>query len=445
MLHDFLNYIETNRLISEGDRILLAVSGGIDSMVMVHLFARAGFDTGIAHCNFCLRGEESDMDEELVREFAVKNGIIFYSKRFETTAYAEQMGISVQMAARELRYNWFEEIRDRNGFTSIAVGHNLNDNIETLLINLTRGTGITGLTGMKSVSNKIIRPLLFATRHSIETYCNKNHIAYREDRSNAETKYTRNKIRHLIIPVLKEINPSVETSLNETTARMSDVNDIVDDFIRELQGKITKQNKETITLYINLLQPYLKNRTILYELFRPYGMTGSLINDLYKVLEGRTGALLFTTSHRILKNRREIIITGLTGRMDKESKINDLKELKKHPAISKADEIVISKEYNVPRNKDTACIDLKKITFPLFIRKWRTGDYFYPFGMKGRKKLSDYFIDRKFSRIDKENALIMESGRKIVWIIGERIDNRFRITGRTRKALLIKASVHKVP
>jgi tRNA(Ile)-lysidine synthase len=440
MLNDFLKYIDDNRLIAKGDRVLLAVSGGIDSMVMAHLFHKAGIETGIAHCNFCLRGKESDMDEELVREFANENEIVFFSKRFKTKVYAEQNGISVQMAARELRYNWFEEIRNKNGFSSIAVGHNLNDNIETLLINLIRGTGITGLTGMKQVSNKIIRPLLFATRQSIADYCKTHQIVFREDRSNTETKYMRNKIRHLVIPILKEINPSIESTLIETAERLSSINEIVTDFINDLRGKISKQDFDITTFNINLLQNHLKNSTILYELFKPFGITRSLLDDLYKVIKGRTGAQLFTSTHRLLKNRNEIIISGPTVNDNEIIVVNNLRDLKKHHSISSVKAISISKDYSITSNNETASIDLEKISFPLIIRKWHTGDYFYPLGMTRKKKLSDYFIDRKYSRVDKENALILESGGKIIWIIGERIDNRFRITGSTRKILLIEAT-----
>jgi tRNA(Ile)-lysidine synthase len=442
MLNDFLKYIDDNRLIAKGDRVLLAVSGGIDSMVMAHLFHKAGIETGIAHCNFCLRGKESDMDEELVREFANENEIVFFSKRFKTKVYAEQNGISVQMAARELRYNWFEEIRNKNGFSSIAVGHNLNDNIETLLINLIRGTGITGLTGMKQVSNKIIRPLLFATRQSIADYCKTHQVVFREDRSNTETKYMRNKIRHLVIPILKEINPSIESTLIETAERLSGINEIVTDFINDLRGKISKQDFDITTFNINLLQNHLKNSTILYELFKPFGITRSLLDDLYKVIKGRTGAQLFTSTHRLLKNRNEIIISGPTVNDNEIIVVNNLRDLKKHHSISSVKAISISKDYSITSNNETATIDLQKISFPLIIRKWHTGDYFYPLGMTRKKKLSDYFIDRKYSRVDKENALILESGGKIIWIIGERIDNRFRITGSTRKILLIEATKH---
>ncbi|MBG0857899.1 MAG: tRNA lysidine(34) synthetase TilS [Bacteroidales bacterium] len=437
MLDDFLKYIEENDLIAENDRILLAVSGGIDSMVMSHLFIKAGFRTGIAHCNFCLRGAESELDEELVRRFAADNGIVFYSARFETAAYAEEKGISVQMAARELRYKWFEETREKNGFSSIAVAHNLNDNIETLLINLIRGTGITGLTGMRPSADTIIRPLLFATRQSIENYCEGNNIRFREDKSNTETKYIRNKIRHLVIPVIKEINPSVEVTLNETAERLSGAHEIISSFISGIRSKVSVTKKDSTVFNILLLRPYLGNRTIIYELFKPFGITGSQLNDLYHLISGRTGAQLFSVSHRILKNRGELIVSEPGDERTGPVTFNDLQDLRRHPAISRVSIVSIPEWSDIPKKKDTACIDLEKISFPLVIRKWHPGDYFYPFGMKGRKKVSDYFTDRKFSLIDKENTLLLESDGNIVWILGERLDNRFRITSSTKKALMI--------
>jgi tRNA(Ile)-lysidine synthase len=239
MFEEFISYIRKNNLFKSQDRLLLAVSGGIDSMVMSHLFIKLGTNIGIAHCNFCLRNKESDMDEDLVRDFASENKIPFYSIRFKTKEHARKKGISVQMAARELRFEWFEKVRIENNFDFVVVAHNLDDKIETMLINLTRGTGLTGLTGMKPLSNRIIRPLLFATRKKIEEYCSDNHITFREDKSNAETRYTRNKIRHLIIPVLKEINPSVKETLNETAERLSGIDEILSGYIDDIRLKIS--------------------------------------------------------------------------------------------------------------------------------------------------------------------------------------------------------------
>jgi len=438
MLQDFLNYIKDNHLIRKGERVLLAVSGGIDSMTMTDLFVMAGIETGIAHCNFCLRGTESDLDEELVKEYAGSHKIPFYSVRFETKKYALKKGISIQMAARDLRYEWFEKIRKEKGFDSIAVAHNLNDNIETLLINLTRGTGIAGLTGMKVSGNKIIRPLLFATRQNIEEYCSEWNIKFREDQSNSETKYTRNKIRHLILPLLKDINPSVEITLNETVERLSGINEIVSGVIEKIRGKCAVEADDYISFSIPKLKPWLNNKTIIFELFRPFGVSGSNLKDLIKLTGGRTGGQLFTHTHRLVKNRNEIIVTVLPESLNELYFAGSVNELKKIPGILSVRVADIKKGFRIPPGDGNACIDLDIVAFPVIFRKWKPGDFFYPFGMKQKKKLSDYFTDRKFSLPDKEKTLILESEGKIVWIVGERIDNRFRITESTRKALIIK-------
>ncbi len=440
MLNDFLKYIEENHLVKKGDRVLMAVSGGIDSMVMADLFIRAGIDTGIAHCNFCLRGKEADKDEEMVRKFAAFHNIAFFSKRFDTKGYAARNGISIQMAARELRYKWFYETMKKKGYNTTALAHNLNDNIETLLINLTRGTGITGLTGMKPSSDRLIRPLLFVTRDTIEAYCGKYRIKYREDKSNAETKYTRNRIRHMVIPVLKEINPSIEVTLNETAERLSGINEIVAGFIDKLKQKVLTERDEDIILNINLLRPYIDNRSILYELTKSYGITNTLLKDLRNIIDGKTGGRIFTDTHRFIKNRKELIISCRSGRENEFHELNALAELRKLSYIDSARIARISGSYTIPADPGTACLDAAKVAFPLIIRRWQPGDYFYPLGMKQKKKISDYFTDRRYSIPEKEKACILESDGKIVWIIGERIDDRFRITEATKKVLVIKAS-----
>jgi len=439
MLDDFLHYINANRLVRKNQRILLAVSGGIDSMVMAHLFIRAGFNTGIAHCNFSLRGKESDMDEALVKRFAARHKLPFFSARFDTLSYSQKNGLSVQVAARELRYGWFEEIRRKSGFDLVAVAHNLNDNIETMLINLTRGTGIAGLTGIKNSTDHIIRPLLFATRDSIEKYCRKNRISYREDRSNAETKYTRNKIRHLVIPVLKEINPSVEKTLTETAGRMHEVNEVIDLFIKELTGKSIIRGDGMVKVRLEALEPFAGNDTVLYELFKNYGVIGNNLGDLKSIMKGSTGLRIFTGSHRIIKNRNELLITEPFTSDFMDISAGNPEELRRVPVIKSVRLVKVTPETAIPADPATAFLDFEKVRFPVTIRRWRPGDFFFPLGMQKRKKLSDYLTDRKFSIPDKEKLLILESAGKIVWLIGEKIDNRFRITNKTTEALVIKA------
>ena len=437
MLTGFKKFIAENNILKPDEKTLLAVSGGIDSMVMAHLFIQMGYETGILHCNFSLRGKESDKDEELVRKFAESQGIPFFSTRFETKSYAKENGISVQMAARELRYAWFEVVRKENRYDLVAVAHNLNDNIETLIINLTRGTGLAGLSGMRIVSNRIIRPLLFASREQITEYCKLNSIRFREDKSNADTKYIRNKIRHQILPVLKEINPSIEATLNETAERFIGINEIVSEFIHKLREKICEHSDDIITFNISLLRAHMHNRAILFELFKPYGIINVQLEDLLKVINGKTGGQIFTGSHRIIKNRKEIIVSNEEIRDPTSLIIRNITGFKKVPGIESALYAAVTESFEIPNSTTTACLDAEKLLFPLIVRKWKPGDYFYPLGMKQKKKLSDYFIDNKYSILVKENKLILESDGKIVWIIGDRIDNRFKITRTTKKALTI--------
>jgi tRNA(Ile)-lysidine synthase len=439
MLQKFKKYIMDNSLIKPDDRILLAVSGGIDSMVMTHLFIKSGYTLGIAHCNFSLRYTESDMDEEMVSEFAAQHNIQFFSTRFDTKNYARENGLSVQMAARELRYRWFENIRKEHNYNSVAVAHNLNDNIETMLINLLRGTGTTGLAGMKPVSNNIIRPMLFATRKEIVFYCNRNRISYREDISNNDTKYIRNKIRHLIIPLLKDINPSVESTLSEAAERFSGINEIISDYINELREKVSLEQDDCTAININLLKPHLHNKVVLFELFRPYGIADIPINDLYNIIKGKTGGRVFTSSHRIVKNRKELLVSKERSDPATIRLISNLRHFERIPEIEYAKTVKITEKFEIPSEPSFVCLDFEKLSFPLILRKWNSGDHFYPLGMNHRKKLSDYFIDNKYSLFDKENALILESGGKIICILGDRIDNRFKITTYSKNVLIIKA------
>jgi tRNA(Ile)-lysidine synthase len=438
MIEEFGKYIEENNLIKNSDRILLAVSGGIDSMVMTQLFLKTKFQIGIAHCNFSLRGSESDEDESFVRKYAADHLIPFYCKRFDTKGFASEKGFSIQMAARELRFSWFEEIRSKNGYSVIALAHNLNDNIETFLLNLTRGTGIAGLTGIKPKNKYLIHPMLFATRKDITTYCNLNELLFREDKSNAETKYIRNKIRHDVIPLLKEINPSIETTLIETAERLSDINNIYSDFISDIRDKMFYLRGNVIVFKTKELQELFPKKTVLFELFRPYGIGSGQVGDLIDLIDGKTGRQLFTNSHRFLKNRKEILVSQNILSSDFSYVVNSIADLLTVPIVISASFTDITKTFKIPSAKNFACLDSGKIIFPVIFRKWKSGDSFYPLGMTQKKKLSNYFIDNKYSVFEKENCYILESDGKIAWIAGDRIDNRFRITRSSKKALIIE-------
>ena len=438
MLEEFRKYIKDNNLVEDKDRILLAVSGGIDSMVMTDLFLRTAYEIGIAHCNFNLRGTESDKDESLVKSFANDFNIPFFCERFDTADFANEKNISIQMAARELRYRWFEEIREENSYNCIALAHNLNDNVETFLINLTRGTGIAGLSGMKPKYKYLIRPLLFASRKIIIEYRDQENVPYREDRSNSEIKYTRNKIRHSILPVFREINPSFDTTIIETAERLGEINEIAAAIISEIRDRVTRKRDKLTVFRIDELNNLSPKRTILFELFKPYGVGNSQLEDLVRLTDGKTGGQLFTPTHRLLKNRKEILVSLREREDDGFYEIADTADFQNVPGFVSA--ILISPEdiFAIPTSSNIACIDAAKIHFPLIIRKWMPGDSFYPLGMKQKKKLSDYFIDNKYSILDKEKCRIVESEGKIVWITGDRIDDRFRITKSTKKILIIE-------
>lgn len=438
MLKTFLRYIEDNNLVVNGEKIIVAVSGGIDSMTMADLFHEAHFDIAIAHCNFSLRGVESDKDEELVKKYAEANNIPFFTTSFKTKSYAHSKHLSVQMAARELRYDWFEKIRSENNYDKIAVAHNLNDNAETLLINLVRGTGLAGMSGIRPLNNNIIRPLLFASREEIEKYSKENNIAYHEDSSNSDTGYTRNKIRHLVIPVFREINPSVLQTLNETAERFTGLNEIVNSHVSEIRASLIDEKENYLLYNIPALKKLKKNRTLIFELFRIYGVTNSILPDLLKIIDGKTGGQVLTETHRIIKNRKDLIVSGLLQNNDQVITITNEEEFIKFSAVQSVKKISTGDSFEIPSDPHIACLDYSKLSYPVTIRKWMAGDYFYPLGMKQKKKLSDYFIDRKYSIIDKENIYVMESGGKIFWIIGDRIDNRFRISSSTDTALIIK-------
>jgi tRNA(Ile)-lysidine synthase len=438
MVEEFRKYIRDNKLVKGSDRILLAVSGGIDSMVMANLFLATRSKTGIVHCNFQLRGMESDEDEEFVKQFALINNIPFFSQRFDTAGFAAEKGVSIQMAARELRYRWFEEIRHKNGYSSISVAHNLNDNVETFLINLTRGTGIAGLTGMKPRHKNIIRPLLFASRKAINEYSQYNNISFREDKSNAETKYTRNKIRHVIISQFKTINPSFDTTITETAERLSEINEIVAGYLSEIRKKVTVQRDNEIVFKINALQNLEPVNTLLFELFRPYGLSKGQLDDLQKLFKSRTGSQLITTGYRVIKNRRELIVLKNEEKPENQFILSGLQDFRKFSDCISARIKELDSGFIIPASSNIACLDADKIFFPMVIRRWKHGDSFYPLGMKQKKKLSDYFVDNKYSILDKENCLILESEGKIAWVINDRIDNRYKITSSTKKALIVE-------
>lgn len=443
MLQSFKTFIQKENLFTFTEKVLLTVSGGIDSIVMCELFHQAGLKFGIAHCNFQLRKEESDADENFVEELAEKYNITFHSISFDTDVYAKKNKVSIQVAARELRYKWFEEIREQFGYAYIATAHHMDDSIETFFINLIRGTGISGLHGILPKQGKIIRPLLFTNKNKIEVFAKKNKLKHREDSSNASDKYVRNKIRHHIIPALKELNPDLENTINKDIERLRDVEMIYKKDIENKSSKIVKKGKNDIRISIKELKKLSPLNTYLYEFLKPFGFNSASIEEITSSLNGISGKQFFSPTHRLIKDREFLLIETKIKNKESGQKIVEKKySVKKNQKKISIDDLKIFFKSVSPKNhqlkviNSCANLDLDKLEFPLEIRKWKQGDFFYPFGMKGKKKLSDFFIDKKFSLHEKENTLLMTSNDNIVWVIGSRIDDRFKITEKTKKIYL---------
>ncbi len=438
MIDQFRNFIDEKSLFSPGERILLAVSGGIDSMVMAHLFHFSGLNFGIAHCNFCLRGSESDGDEEFVRSFCRKHSVKLHTKRFNTSEYAEKKGISIQMAARELRYDWFEAVREENKYAYTALAHNINDRVETFIINLARGTGLRGLTGIKEKNGYLIRPLLFASREMIVTFAKDNIIGYREDSSNIETHYTRNKIRHEVIPLLERVNPSFNGTINETIGRLAESYHIYSEHIERISEKLITRERGQVSIKIDDLASLDPLDTWLFELFRDYGIGRLQVEELKNLLSSQPGKQLFTSTHRIIRDRNEIIIELYDNESgDGEIIVKDPSELEKlfpefHCEIVPAEGLVPGNDLS------NGYLDADTIEYPLAVRKWKEGDYFFPLGMEGKKKISDFLTDRKVPLNKKERVRVLTSDGNIIWVIGYRIDNRYRITDDSKNVLFIR-------
>jgi tRNA(Ile)-lysidine synthase len=439
MLNSFKKYIRQNELFDPKQSVLMAVSGGMDSVLLCHLFQQSKFSFGVAHCNFKLRGKESDDDEKFVKQLAQNFGVSFYHETFDTSTYAKKNGISIQMAARDLRYNWFEEIRKTHHYNFIAVAHHKDDEVETFFINLLRGTGIAGLHGIAPKTNQIIRPLLFTTRTEIEKYIKAHHIKYREDSSNSSDKYLRNKIRHQIIPLLKEINPQAGQTIGKDIRRIKETEQIVKTYIDGLANVLFKIKNNQKYISISEIKKLNPVHNILFELLKPFGFSGDIVEQIIRSLNGISGKQFYSETHRITKDRNQLIIEDLAEIEKTIAPVlisEKVRSIRKPVSMSfkKADSKIDLKKF---QKSAIACIDYDKLKFPLLIRKWKNGDYFYPLGMKQKKKLSDFLIDKKIPRSEKEKILVLCSEDKIVWVIDQRLDHRFRITDETKNIFLV--------
>lgn len=433
-------HIAKNLPFLKGKKLLIAISGGIDSIVLTRLFYELKFDIALAHCNFSLRGKESNKDEAFVKTLGANLNFTTHTIKFDTNTYAAEKGISTQMAARELRYNYFIELSNEFGYDYILTAHHLDDVLETFLINLSRGTGLEGLTGIPEVNDKIVRPLLPFNQNDILLFATRNKLSWREDESNSSLKYTRNRIRHKVVPVLKELNPSLLESFKATTKHLSDSLTIVNDCISELKSKILiKNDYSNIHISIEQLNTLKNKEVYLYQLFKDYGFTAW--DDISDLLTAQTGKQVFSKTHFLLKNRDELIL----GEIKPDEKTSFLieKNIKKIDAPISLKFKKVNLKDAEPKvtidNLNEIYLDIDTLKFPLELRRWQKGDFFYPIGMRGKKKVSKYFKDEKFSAIEKQDAWILCSGSAIVWIVNHRMDDRFKISKNTKTALKIKS------
>lgn len=437
MLDRLKSYLEENKLCKSGDRVLLAVSGGIDSVVMAHLFREADYDCAVAHCNFQLRGKDSESDEAFVRLLGASLEMPVYVTRFDVEETVKEEGISVQMAARELRYTWFEELLNDYSYDLVATAHNENDSVETFFINLSRGTGIRGLTGISPVNGKIIRPLLFATRKDIIAYAEQKQFKFREDASNLDTKYRRNKIRHDVIPVMEQINPGFTETMSLNMERLTEVFGIYKHAVKLAREELFEEGSSRITIDIGKLSSLSPRRTWFYELFSPFGFTRSQCEGIEQIMDAKPGRRSISTTHQLFKDRDSLILIQSTQESFERYYLDGPDNGSSLPFPMDVEVIDRDELEKIPSDPNIACLDHDEIQFPLTIRHWLHGDYFYPLGMNQMKKLSDFFVDNKISVPEKESTWILASGKKIVWIMGHRIDHRFRITEKTTKVLLL--------
>jgi tRNA(Ile)-lysidine synthase len=437
MFAEFKAHIKLNFPNLFKDRILLACSSGIDSMVMTHLCQKLNLNITLAHCNFCLRGHESNLDEAFVLDYASKQDILVFSKQFDTQSFVDNSKYSIQMAARELRYNWFQSLSEQHQFSCVLTAHHADDNLETFLINLSRGSGLDGLVGIPEKNGIFLRPLLPFSRDQILQYAQKHQIEWREDSSNVSLKYQRNQLRHKLVTVLKEIYPNILESLTKTQSHLEASKELLESHIHDIEEQvIVKTNLGEIHFDINALKALKSMPLYLFPLFNKYGFSDW--KALSKLLDGQSGKKLLSKTHTLIKNRQVLILlsndlpTATSQKIESDNDIAFIENLGCHMKIDKVS-VLDSPDTN------TIYVDFDKLQFPLELRPWKNGDYFYPKGMEGKKKISKFFKDEKMSLSEKDKTLLLCSDAQVVWVVGKRQDARF-IASET-DALICKISL----
>ena len=434
MLLNLKNHIVSKFPFLENKKLFLAVSGGLDSMVLLHLFQQLPYEIAVLHCNFQLRGMESFGDQDFIQKYCDQNNIPFFTTQFDTDAFAKDYKLSTQVAARELRYNWFYELLETHQFNYVLTAHHADDNLETFIINLSRGTGLEGLIGIPEENDKIIRPLLPFSRDEILKYAKENNIEWREDSSNASNKYLRNKIRHDLVPVLKEINPDFLNSFQKTQSYLRESNEMVEDASIMIYQQVAKEEGNEIHFDLAQLKRLPNYKSYLYQWLKEFGFLAW--KDIYDLTDSQSGKQILSSEYRLLKNRANLILSPISDPyQDEEYVIEENSTEVNFPLKLK---LSVVEEITINSNR-TIFVDAEKIRFPLLLRKWEEGDSFYPFGMKGKsKKVSKLFKDEKLSLIEKENMWILCSDDQIVWVAGIRQDERFKITDASKKILKIE-------
>ncbi len=433
MLQKLTKHIDQNFSFLKDKKLLIAISGGIDSVVLTHLLHQLNYTISLAHCNFQLRGEESNLDELFIKNLGKELNIDVFSTQFDTIKYSKDNKLSTQLAARKLRYDWFHELEEKHNFDNILTAHHADDNLETFLINLTRGTGLEGLIGIPSVNGSLIRPLLVFSREEIESYALSNAIKWREDASNSEIKYIRNKIRHQIVPILKELNPSLLKTHSKTTEFLKQSQQIIVDKMSETSVKVLSKKDDLIKLKISELIKLSNPKAYLYQLLKEYKFTEW--NDVYNLIQAQSGKKVSTNSHTLLKDRDFLLLL----RTDKSNSIeNELVTITKEKTriASPINLLLENVEKKTIIDINSIYVDKNLLNYPLSIRRWQAGDFFYPTGMSGKKKVSKYFKDEKLSVFEKNNIwLLCSDDNEIIWIIGKRQDRRFLSSDKTTQLL----------